>query len=260
MTSATAPRRPLSEMPCDPGRIQLTYELEASLDNSDREDTLEKWRVIAHLGEDFGLESIPPCDRCVERWNRTEETGGYVSEDDDCVHRLRVGVLELVKVRWGGSQNPFWAMEEESQNLYEIAETVYNDEHNGFTEEFEQIAEFGGEDLLVLDKAELEPAWRGFNLAPMIAADSFRRLAGGCGAVMVHPSPIDATGMSKDEWARASDRLRETWAQLGFVPYGDTPYMIFATCWADPEEKQYALRQQSQELSKQWRAGKDRSW
>ncbi|PCG87107.1 hypothetical protein CIB93_04470 [Streptomyces sp. WZ.A104] len=260
MTSAPpALKRPLSDMPCDPGYIQLSYELEASLDNSDREDTLEKWRVTAHLGEDgFRLEAIPPCDQCTARWNRTEDEGGFVDEDEDCPHRLHVGVLELVKVRWGGSQNPFWAMEEESQNLYEIAETVFNDEHDGYTEEFEELTEAWGEDLLVLDKAELDEGWRGFGLGPMIAADALRRLAPGCRAVMVHPAPIDATGMSKDEWARARDRLRELWATVGFVPYGETPYMIFATCWADPENKQYALRKASRELSTQWRAARQR--
>jgi hypothetical protein len=182
---------------CDPGYIQLSYGLEASLDNSDREDTLEKWRVTAHLGEEgSGVEVIPPCDRCTARWDRPAAEGGFVDEDEECPHRLHVGVLELVKVRWGGSQNPFWAMEEESQNLYEIAETVFNDERDGYTEEFEELTEVWGEDLLVLDKAELVEGWRGFGLGPMIAADALRRLAPGCRAVMVHPAPIDATGMS----------------------------------------------------------------
>ncbi|MFE3560197.1 hypothetical protein ACFXKW_35875 [Streptomyces sp. NPDC059193] len=90
----------------------------------------------------------------------------------------------------------------------------------------------------------------------MIAADAFRRLAPGCSAVMVHPAPIDANGMTKEQRDRACDRLRETWATLGFVPYVGTPYMIFATCWADPEKKQYALRKASREMSTQWRAAR----
>ncbi len=147
-------------------------------------------------------------------------------------------------------------MEEEPQNLYEIAETVFNDERDGYTDEFEEFTEVWGEDLLVLDKAALVEGWRGFGLGPMIAANALRRLAPGCRAVMVHPAPIDTTGMSKDEWARARDRLRELWSTLGFVPYGDTPYMIFATCWADPENRQHALRKASRELSSQWRAAR----
>ncbi|MFD6465219.1 hypothetical protein [Streptomyces goshikiensis] len=256
MTSAAAFKRPLSQMPSDPSRIQLVYELEASLGNHEHEDTLEKWQVVAHLGEGFGLDDLPPCDQCAARWNRLEEDGGFVDEDEECLHRLRVGVLDLVKIRWGGSQNPYWAMEEESQNLAEIAEVIFNEEHTGFTEEFEEIADWGGSDVLVLDKAEVVEAWRGFGLGPMIAADAFRRLAPGCCAVMVHPAPIDATGMSKEEWARGRDRLREMWATLGFVPYGDTPYMIFATSWADPETRQYALRAASRELSANWRSAR----
>ncbi|MFJ2217838.1 hypothetical protein ACIQVO_36525 [Streptomyces sp. NPDC101062] len=43
-----------------------------------------------------------------------------------------------------------------------------------------------------------------------------QRLSPGCGAVMVHPTPIDASGMSKDQWIRAREGLRDTWARIGF--------------------------------------------
>ncbi|GAA3711623.1 hypothetical protein GCM10023082_06810 [Streptomyces tremellae] len=256
VTSPQALKRPLHEMPCSPSRIHVDYELEATLGNDSHEDTLEKWRLVAHLGEGFGLEDFPACEECTARWDRIEERGGFVAEVDECVHRLQVGVLELVKVRWGGSQNPFWAMEEESQNLYEIAQTIFNQERTGFTEEFEELAEWGGSDVLVLDKAEIVDSWRGFGLGPMLAADAFRRLAPGCGAVMVHPAPIDSRGMTAAERNRACTRLRETWATLGFVPYSDTPYMIFATCWADPEEKQYTLRKASRDLYAAWQSAR----
>lgn len=256
MTTSLNVKRPVSELPKDPAYLHLSYELESSLGNLDREDTLEKWRVIAHLGEDFGHDDIAPCADCLARWAAVEDAGDYVDEEDRCEHRLQVGELELVKVRWGGSQNPFWAMEEESQSLYEMAEVIFNDDHDGFTEEFEELTDFGGSDVLVLYKAELAAAWRGFNLGVHLANDAIRRLSGGCGAVMVHPTPIDSSGMPKEAWDRARARLRETWAQLGFVPYGDTPYMVFSTSWADPEQKEYALRQELAELSKQWNASR----
>lgn len=247
-------KRPVSELPKDPAYLQLSYTLESSLGNLDYEDTLEKWRVVAHLGEDFGHDDIPPCATCLTRWAVAKEAGDYVDEEDRCEHRLQVGELELVKVRWGGSQNPFWAMEEESQSLHEMATVIFNEEHDGFVEEFEELTDFGGSDVLVLYKAELAPAWRGFNLGVYLANDAIRRLSGGCGVVMVHPTPIDSSGMTKEAWDRARVRLSETWAQLGFVRYADTPYMVFSTGWADPEQKEYALRQQLVGLSKQWNA------
>jgi hypothetical protein len=206
------------------------------------------------VGEDGpGLEHIPPCRQCIARWNRIEEQGGYVEENEKCVHRLRVGVFGLVRVRCDGSQSPFWALEEASQSLYEIAQTIFNADGNGFTEEFQEIAEWGGDDVLVLDKAEIVEAWRGFGLGPMVAAEAIHRLAPGCGAVLVHPAPTDTRDMTEEQREYACGRLRETWATLGFVPYGDTPYMIFATCWAEPEAKQYALRRASRELSATWK-------
>ncbi|GGX54429.1 hypothetical protein [Streptomyces noursei] len=51
----------------------------------------------------------------------------------------------------------------------------------------------------------------------MTAADTLRRLSPGGGAVIVHPTPIDSSGMTKEQWTRARYRLRETWARLGLV-------------------------------------------
>ncbi len=62
--------------------------------------------------------------------------------------------------------------------------------------------------------------------------------------------------MTREAWDHARVRLRETWAQLGFVPYADTPYMVFSTSWADLEQMGYALRQGLAELSKQWSASR----
>ncbi|MFE4976450.1 hypothetical protein ACFRAR_30655 [Kitasatospora sp. NPDC056651] len=60
--------------------------------------------------------------------------------------------------------NPFWAMEEETQDLYEIAEAIFNGQKNDYSEEFTDLVEMhvGGSDLLVLDRAELTDPWRGF--------------------------------------------------------------------------------------------------
>ncbi|MFD4247556.1 hypothetical protein ACFWP3_39125 [Streptomyces sp. NPDC058525] len=253
MTSPAAGKRDIAELPHDPDSIQLSYALDASLGNHEYEDTLEKWNVTAHLGEDFGMDDIPPCDACAAKWQAAYEADGYVDEEEQCPHRLMVGEFELVKVRWGGSQNPYWAMEEESQSLYEIAETIFTEEHTDYTEEFQEQIDFGlTGDLLVLYKAELANAWRGFGLGSMIAADALRRLSPGCGAVMVHPTPIDSSGMTKEQWTRARDRLRETWGRLGFVPYASTPYMIYSTEWAVPGNRQAAVRKELRELSNAW--------
>lgn len=213
--------------------------------------------MTAHLGEDVGMDEIPPCDACTGEWQAAYDADGYVDEDERCPHRLVVGEFELVKVRWSGSQNPYWAMREESQSLSGIAEAIFNEEPTDYTEEFrEQVGDEDIDDLLVLYKAELADAWRGFGLGPMIVADALRRLSPGCGAVMVHPTPIDASGMTKDQWIRARQGLRETWARIGFVPYAKTPYMIYATKWADPQIQQVAVREELEDLSAEWRAAR----
>ncbi|WP_405968913.1 hypothetical protein OG613_47680 (plasmid) [Streptomyces sp. NBC_00015] len=253
VTATAVGKRNIAELPHDPDRIQLEYVLEASLGNHDYEDTLEKWHVTAHLGEDFDMDHIPPCDACLTKWQATEEADGYVDDEERCPHRLVVGDVELVKVRWGGSQNPYWAMQEESQNLSDLAETVFNEQRTDYSEQFQEHLDYGyAGDLLVLYKAELAPAWRGFGLGSMIVADALHRLSPGCGAVMVHPTPIDSSGMSKDQWTRARDRLRETWGRLGFVPYASTPYMIYSTEWAEGEDRRAAVRKEFRTFRDEW--------
>ncbi|MET8624654.1 hypothetical protein ABZW30_13010 [Kitasatospora sp. NPDC004669] len=258
MTSTAAARRPITELPHDPSYVQVNYGLETSLGGDPHESTIERWSVSAGVGEDFDLDHIPACAACLDRWARVEKTSGFVDEEDDCPHRLHVGEFVFYKVRWDGGMNPFWAMEEETQELYEIAEAVFNDERNDFNEEFNEIVEMhlGGSDLLVLDRAQLAPLWRGFNLGPILAAEAIRRLAGGCGAVLVHPAPAEAEDLTSDQWKHARERLRDTWAKVGFVPYSDTPYMVLSTCWADPEQRHAELQKELKLLSAQWQAAR----
>lgn len=42
-------------------------------------------------------------------------------------------------------------------------------------------------DLLVLHHTELDPAWRGFGLGPVLASEAIWTPADGCGAVVVPP-------------------------------------------------------------------------
>ena len=116
----------------------------------------------------------------------------------------------------------------------------------------EDIIEPDDDAVLVLKSVELADAWRGFGLGPLIAAHALRRLSPGCGVVLVHPSPIDASGMTSQGLGRARQRLRETWATLGFVSFGDSPYMFYATCWEDPVRQQRALHEGLNQLSAQW--------
>ncbi|MER0476993.1 hypothetical protein ABR737_01240 [Streptomyces sp. Edi2] len=258
MTPSAAAVRPINDMLQNPDYIELTYRLDASLGNHEYEDTIEKWTVTAHLGESFGLDRIPPCEDCTAKWQALYEADGFVDEGEECEHRLHVGTLEFYKVRWGGSQNPFWAMEEQSQNLYEMAEVIFSAEHDDYSEEFNEITEggFGGSDVLVVYRVELTEAWRGFGLGPIMASDGIRRLSGGCCAVLIHPTPIDSHGMTHDEVQHARTRLQQTWEKVGFVPYGDGPYMIFATSWAAPEQKAVKLREELKDLSARWRASR----
>ncbi|MFD9688436.1 hypothetical protein ACFXPX_32760 [Kitasatospora sp. NPDC059146] len=258
MTTTAAARRPITELPASPSAIGLTYQLETPLRSHAHDRTIERWTVSARIGEHFGLEPTPACAACVDRRAGVQQASAATADDDGCPHRLLVGEFVFYRIRWGAGMNPFWAMEEETQGLYEIAEAIFNEERNDYSKEFTDLADMviGGSDLLVLDHAELTGPWRGFGLGPILAAEAIDRLNGGCGAVLLHPAPITTDDLTFDQFKHASKRLEETWAKVGFVPFLTSPYLVFGTCWGIPEQRLAALRKELDALCAQWQAAR----
>lgn len=97
MTATATGKRDIAELPHNPDHIQLEYRLEASLGNHEHEDTLEKWSLTAHLGEDFGMDHIPPCDACLARWHAAEEADSLVRYGAEALAEV-AGRLEVYVV------------------------------------------------------------------------------------------------------------------------------------------------------------------
>ena len=258
MTSApAASRRKIIELPHDPLQVDLVYTVATSLaDGGAHGPRVERWNVTARLSDPFGLDHIPACAACLTPGpvQGQANTGPAVDGGVECLHRLSVGELVFYKVGWKAGTSPFCAMDE-TPELCDLARALFG-EGDDFTEEFTQLVAMRPDNagLLVFDRAELLQAWRGFGLGPIIAAEAIDRLAGGCGAVLVSPTPICDEIPSFEQLKHTTGRLQDTWERIGFVPCLDLPYLVLSTRWAAPGQHLAELRGELKALSARWRA------
>ena len=94
---------------------------------------------------------------------------------------------------------------------------------------------------LILDRIEILPGFRGYNLGLAVMRRLIERFGADGGIVAIKPFPIqrELTGQEEDEWRqkmrladfeqslpRATARLRRHYAQLGFKFVKGTPFMF----------------------------------
>lgn len=105
--------------------------------------------------------------------------------------------------------------------------------------------------VLILDRLELLPKYRGMGLGLKLLCELMRRFSPGAGLVAINPFPLQferaRSGTDEDPWARAmrlheipgrqpaaTKKLREHYARLGFKRLGSTPYMVRSTAFPLP--------------------------
>ncbi|MDX3170729.1 hypothetical protein PV382_00135 [Streptomyces scabiei] len=69
-------------------------------------------------------------------------------------------------------RNAYWAMEQESEELYETAQVLLDPETGSFTSEVSELLEYVGSGLLVVDRVTLDPPWRGHGLAAVFGCEA----------------------------------------------------------------------------------------
>lgn len=82
--------------------------------------------------------------------------------------------------------------------------------HRDLMERFEPI----GGSLLILNRVDLTPEWRGFGIGVLLAGLAMKRLSRGCQGAAVYPDQA------------AADKLGTVWAQLGFEHFRHGVYIL----------------------------------
>ncbi|MFD7479234.1 hypothetical protein ACFV8Z_46095 [Streptomyces sp. NPDC059837] len=137
--------------------------------------------------------------------------------------------MTFYRVHLDRGRNAFWAMEEESEELYETAQVLLDPETGSFTDEVSERLEYVGSALLVMDRVTLDPPWRGHGLAAVLACEAITRLMAGCRAVACSPGITDLSSQrltEKAEWDRVNARIAQGRERLGFRPYRDNTYLL----------------------------------
>ncbi|MBC2901088.1 hypothetical protein [Streptomyces cupreus] len=219
-------------LPGDPAALRLNYHFGHGLSGDTHEETVERWQVdIRHGGDTHDAASPIHCG-------------------------ASVGHMVFYRIRLTQRMNAYWAMEAESEELYELAQALLDPSTGYFTEEVDQLLAYVGMDLLIMDRVVLNREWRGFGLGPMLAAEAIDRIGLGCRAVACSPGvsePDPDWRPDQEEWDRVTGRIRAAWKRAGFTGYRDSSYLL-GPASPETESARDALRTGFQDLCLRWRA------
>ncbi|MFF7050145.1 hypothetical protein ACFY94_17470 [Streptomyces griseorubiginosus] len=235
-----------SSLPGDPSELHLRIYYDDELWDTPQADTLERWNVaVLHRRRTRAAE------------HELVGLSGDMARDASLrtVEDAPVGSMTFYRVHLDRGRNAFWAMEEESEELYETAQALLDPDTGSFTDEVSERLEYVGSALLVMDRVTLDPPWRGHGLAAVLACEAITRLMAGCRAVACSPGITDLSSQrltDKAEWDRVNARIAQGWERLGFRPYRDNIYLL-SPASQDLEEQRGVLRGHLADLGASWR-------
>ncbi len=178
---------------------------------------------------------------------------GACNADDWPAHTVSdstAGSMTFFRVHLDRGRNAHAAMEEASEDLYEIAQALLDPATGYHTNEVGELLECSGSALLVMDRVTLREEWRGRGLGEILASEAIFRLTPGCRAVACAPGVSDLSTdrlRNKAEWDHVTAKIARGWEQLGFLPYRDNVFVLSSTSLV-LEEQRGQLRQRLVEL------------
>lgn len=233
-------------LPGDPSDLRLRISFDDALWDTPQADTLERWHVavLHHRRLHDAAQGAASTSSCA------------TAECSSCRVEETVGSMTFYRVHLDRGRNAFWAMEEESEELFETAQALLDPETGSFTSEVSELLEYVGSALLVMDRVTLEPAWRGHGLAAVLCCEVIHRLMLGCRAIACSPGVTDLSGQrltDRSEWERVTAKIAQGWEGLGFRLYRDNVYLL-SPASQDLEEQRSNRRRRLAELGASWRA------
>ncbi|GGM68614.1 hypothetical protein GCM10012275_43860 [Longimycelium tulufanense] len=205
MTAAS--RRAADELPGNPGLLDLEYRLSQPAMPWEFHDALEEWTVSVVL-----------------------------KDSQRRMEGREVGSLTLIRLRENDRYCPLSAAEDYDLELSNTVLGIFDAGYGGYRQPFKDAVESPSGDLLVLYRARLDEAWRGFGIGPALAAEAIWTLGGGCCAAVVAPRPTerrdDERLTAEEQWRQACVKLDALWESIGFRRYAnyDSIYVLDLTC------------------------------
>ncbi|MFG2349580.1 hypothetical protein [Streptomyces phaeochromogenes] len=192
-----------SSLPGDPTELHPRISFDDEVWDTPQADTLERWNVaILHRRRTHdGAQGAAADSAC-----HTVDCPSCTTED------VAVGEMTFYRVHLDRGRNAYWAMEEESDELYETAQVLLDPQTGSFTSEVSELLDYVGSALLVMDRVTLDPQWRGHGLAAVLGIEAIHRLMPGCRAIACSPGITDLSSQrltDRSEWDRVNSKIAQ---------------------------------------------------
>lgn len=180
----------------------------------------------------------------------TEITGtlNVFNEDSDSFD-IPAGQILLQKIEieraWETKAPLFEIFDSVDSELAELFENFFDIEENDFHPHLENLVHPGfGSDLLIVERVEIDPEYRGQDLGLLLVSRAIDALAGGCQYVATKPFPLqfglykkasvterNTKGFDKFNGteAAATKKISNHWKKLGFVELPDEPKILITS-------------------------------
>lgn len=190
--------------------------------------------------------------------NLIYENSGHILEIDEDDGRHIAGRFTAYYVDADRAINERLAlydvMDAHSSMAEQIYAAIYDDETLGFNDSVMEAVDWDilGNNVLILDRLELLPAYRGRKLGLRVLRHMILRFGAGAAIVAIKPFPLQfesehALG-NDSEWRKklqlqkfqytedeAFRKLSQYYAGLGFAQLADSPIMVLSTAWQMPD-------------------------
>ncbi|MET8623690.1 hypothetical protein ABZW30_08030 [Kitasatospora sp. NPDC004669] len=207
------PRRPANELPFGGEDITLHYNLQHPAVPLGYDDTIEEWTV------DVDAYIVDP-------------TCHAPGTCENCDTAKTIGTLSFARVRNYTRDSAWQAGDAYSAGVEKAVSACIDPATTAapglnWSRAFENHLEGAVGDLLIMERVQLLPQYRGFGLGALAAAEAIRRLSPGCCAVLCEPAPL-GRALDHDQAARqkAKARLAALWESVGFRPYQDGIHLL----------------------------------
>ncbi|MCW8137589.1 MAG: hypothetical protein KIT58_01645 [Planctomycetota bacterium] len=225
---------------CGAGRGKLPKNDTVDLDYCSVKFTLRSCPLIPHEPDDY----ILAFDGELVHF----ETNGQ-GEREENVGTVSGFVVQVARM-WESGQSVAEACDAHSATIEGYHAARFDDTGQQLRED---VCEGFASDLLIVDRIEILPRYRGARLgllAMLTAIDTFGR---GCGAVAIKPFPLQAEqgsdrlslGRAAElelqkftrNFARSQAKLRAYWGQAGFSRFEDTDYFVMDLAMVSPTKQ-----------------------
>ncbi|MFJ4972492.1 hypothetical protein [Streptomyces sp. NPDC088755] len=167
-----------------------------------------------------------------------------------------VGSMVFYRVHLDRGMHVAHAMEDESEDLAEIASVILDAATGYFTDDVSAALDYDGSALLVMDRVTLDEAWRGFGLGAVLAIGAVHRLMPACCAIVCSPGIADISEhllRERTGWDRVTRKIARGREFIGFRHHLDHVFLFSPTSLV-LEEQRDVLRGTAAGLAASWKA------